>query len=90
MWLLLYTTICLANTSCVHASTEARYRGYGYDHLVHLASACKQVAECDVSTNINPKPQTVTVRPASKVTVITFRGSAARTFTPKITCRLRP
>jgi hypothetical protein len=71
---------------CVTFTTQARYIA-GFDHLVHLTSACEKVAECRVSTNVNPKEQVVRLAPGAKETVLTFRGSPASTFTAKVDCR---
>lgn len=77
-----------APVTCVTSRTEARYSGYGYDHLVHLRSACEAVARCSVSTNVNPAPQTVRLEPGREATVVTFRGSPAREFTARVECAL--
>jgi len=74
---------------CITARTEARYRNYGYDHLVHLANGCARAAQCAVSTNVNPKAQHVTLAAGEKKTVLTFRGSPARVFKAKVECQLK-
>lgn len=71
---------------CVTFTTQARYIA-GFDHLVHLTSACDKVAECRVSTDVNPKEQAVRLAPGAKETVLTFRGSPASTFSAKVDCR---
>ena len=71
---------------CVKARTESRYRNYGYEHLVHLESQCRQKAACDVSTSANPEKTRVTLRPAEKRTLMTHRGSPAREFEAIVEC----
>lgn len=74
---------------CVTVRTEARYRAYGYDHLVHLKNACEKGVVCTVSTNVNPKEQQVSLDAGASTTVVTFVGSPARTFQAKVSCRFR-
>jgi len=73
---------------CIRATPEARYRGLGYNHIVHVANACASDAECDVSTDVNPQPTHVTVPAKSEVEVNTFLGSPARVFVPKVECKM--
>jgi hypothetical protein len=75
--------------TCVRAWPEARYRPYGYDHIVHIHNACTETAACVVSTDVNPEPILATVPPTEEVEVLTFAGSPARTFTPNVWCQLR-
>jgi hypothetical protein len=72
---------------CVEFWPEARYRNYGYDHLVHLWNRCSVRATCDVASDVNPTPTRVELRPREAIEVLTFRGSPAREFTPKVQCR---
>lgn len=73
---------------CVQAWTEARYRNYGYDHIVHIYNGCTAFATCDVSTNVAPKPVKVRIKPGELKEVLTFRGSPSQEFVPKIHCEL--
>jgi hypothetical protein len=75
--------------ACIKVRPEARYRGYGYNHIVHVADVCAAAAECDVSTDVNPQPTHVSVPPKGEVEVNTFMGSPARVFTPKVDCVLQ-
>jgi hypothetical protein len=72
--------------SCVGVSSQALYRNYGYDHVVHLVNRCNDDAVCEVSTDVNPEPSHATVPAKGEVDVLTFRGSPARTFTPRVKC----
>lgn len=74
-------------TECVQVRAEARYSGYGYDHLVHLHNGCKKPQRCEVSTDVNPSAQVVTVPVGESTTVVTFRSSPARAFEPKVDCK---
>jgi hypothetical protein len=73
--------------ACIGVSAQAIYRNYGYDHIVSLTNRCEGDAVCDVSTDVNPEPAHVAVPVNASIEVLTFRGSPARTFTPKIACR---
>ncbi len=73
---------------CVYFWPEARARGYGYDHIVHVQNGCSRPAVCDVSTNLNPGPIRVRVEPREHREVLTFRGSPAREFVPTVRCWL--
>jgi hypothetical protein len=74
--------------NCIRVAPEARYRGLGYNHIVHLTNVCKSSAECDVSTDVNPDAQHVTVAAGEHIEVTTFMGSPARVFVPKVECKM--
>lgn len=71
---------------CVRYWGEARYRGLGYDHEVHVVNDCDQAVVCAVSTNVDPHPYDVTVSPARHAVVITRKGSPSRSFTANVAC----
>jgi len=71
---------------CIKVKPEARYLGLGYNHIVHVANVCASAAECDVSTDVNPQPQHVSVAGGGAIEVNTFMGSPARVFVPKVIC----
>ncbi|HEX3598000.1 MAG TPA: hypothetical protein VHU80_22980 [Polyangiaceae bacterium] len=73
-------------SDCVGVSSQAVYRNYGYDHIVHLTNRCDEAAACDVSTDVNPEPIHATVPASGETDVLTFRGSPARAFTPHVHC----
>jgi hypothetical protein len=75
--------------ACITWWTEARYRPFGYDHIVHLKSACTRPADCTISTNVNPEVKRVLVPVAASVEVYTFLMSPAREFTAYVECKLR-
>ena len=74
--------------SCVRYRGEARYRNYGYDHVVHLTSTCAKVAVCSVATDAAPEPVGVRLAPAERLEVVTLRGSPARSFVARVACGL--
>lgn len=76
-----------ASLSCVSVTSDARYVPYGYNHVVILKNACQKDAICTVSTDVNPEPTSVTVPRGQTVEVITFSGSPARTFVPRVSCK---
>jgi hypothetical protein len=75
---------------CVLTWIEARYRNFGYDHLVHLKNQCGQVMSCSVTTSSNPTPIQVTLDPEQYLELLMFRGSPARTFTATVECEPPP
>ncbi len=77
----------LQTKDCVRAWSEARPRYPGYDHIVHLESACTVEATCSISTNVNPQTIVATVPPGESTEVLTFMGSPAREFAAKVECR---
>ena len=74
--------------TCIASWPEARYRNYGYDHIVHIANGCPAQAICSVSTDVSPNPIQVTVASHEELEVLTARGSPAREFTPRVECGL--
>lgn len=72
---------------CVDVTTEARFASIGYDHIVTLKSECKKKLECQVRTNVTSEPVTVSLAPGAEESVVTWRGSPAREFTPDVTCK---
>lgn len=75
-----------APATCVRAWPEARYRNYGYDHIVHVLSGCRLRAICDVSTDKLPEPIRIRIAPREHKAVLTFRASPARAFVPIVRC----
>jgi len=74
--------------ACIHWVTEARYRPYGYDHIVHIQNACSHAASCAVTTDVNPGPTHATVPANTAVEVVTWVGSASSEFTATVSCTL--
>ena len=72
--------------SCVRFWPEARYRSYGYDHIVHLDSSCHRTASCRVSTDVNPAPVVVAIAPGEHIELVTYRGSPSSEFTAEVNC----
>ena len=71
---------------CVDVKSEARFSRVGYDHLITLKSACKKKMKCVVRTNVNSEPASVALDPGEEETVLTWRGSPAREFSPDVKC----
>jgi hypothetical protein len=71
---------------CIDFHGEARYLGFGYNHIVTLKSACKVAMTCSVKTDVNPEPASVDLAPGEETAVTTWQGSPARVFTPSVTC----
>jgi hypothetical protein len=73
---------------CISWRAEARYRNYGYDHIVEIKSSCDAPADCQVSTDVAPEAVNVRVNPGEAVEVLTFRGSPAYAFKARVRCNL--
>jgi hypothetical protein len=73
--------------NCVKWTKVARFADFAYNHLVYLENSCKVEAVCKVSTNVNPSPVMVSIKPKEKKTVLTFRNSPAREFNATVVCR---
>ena len=73
--------------ACVEHRAEARYRNLGYDHLVHVRNTCDARVACRVSTNVNPEPIELALRPGEERELSTWRGSPAREFTARVVCQ---
>ena len=58
----------------------------GYDHIVTLTSGCKVAMTCSVKTDVNPDASVLELGPGEEKSVVTWRGSPARVFTPSVTC----
>ena len=91
--LLLFSPLQSAGESPPPTPECVTYRAHakgsiGYDHLVVVTNSCAVVARCDVSTDVNPSPVRIELSPGATETVLTFRGSPAREFTPRVMCTL--
>lgn len=73
---------------CLRVWPEARLRAFGYDHVVHLDSACIADAECSVATDVDPTSVAVKVPARTSVEIVVRVGSPAREFTPVVKCRV--
>lgn len=75
--------------SCIDYEGHARYRAYGYDHLVRVTNGCDKPAVCQVWTDVTPEKHRISLRPDETEEVLTRTGSPAREFTPRVSCQLR-
>ena len=71
---------------CVHVRSDASFASVGYDHIVTLKSACPKRVSCSVKTDVNPDAASVDLQPGEEKSVVTWRGSPARVFTPIVKC----
>lgn len=76
----------LADLSCVLVRAEARYAGFGYNHIVYLNNTCGDSVSCEVSTDVQPSPVQVSLESGQSTEVLTFRGSPAAVFHAKVSC----
>lgn len=75
--------------ACVAVKAESRYVPYGYNHVVTVTNGCTKAATCSVATDVNPKATSVELASGKGAEVLTFAGSPASTFTPRVSCTLR-
>ncbi|HEX4351737.1 MAG TPA: hypothetical protein VHZ95_02460 [Polyangiales bacterium] len=75
---------------CVDFHGDASFATVGYDHIVTLKSDCKVPTTCIVKTDVNPDPTTVDLAPGEEKSIVTWRGSPARVFTPDVACKDKP
>jgi hypothetical protein len=75
---------------CVDYHGDASFASVGYDHIVTLKSGCKVPTTCTVKTDVNPDPTTVDLAPGEEKSIVTWRGSPARVFTPDVACKDKP
>ena len=73
---------------CLRVSKEAPYQGYGYTHIVVLASTGERAVRCEVATDVDPSPTQQRVAAGATERVVTRRGSPASEFTPRVSCTL--
>ena len=74
---------------CVDVRGQASWASVGYDHVVTVTNSCKQAMRCSVKTNVNPDATTLDLEPGESKSVVTWRGSPAREFTPDVSCSER-
>ena len=74
--------------SCIDYRAVARYRAYGYDHIVRVTNGCDKRARCEVWTDVTPEKHRIALRPEETEEVLTRTGSPARAFTPRVSCEL--
>ena len=74
---------------CVTVDAMPRWGASGYDHWVRIRNGCEHAVRCSVRTNVNPDATQVTVAAGATEEVLTWRGSPARTFTPRVSCAER-
>jgi hypothetical protein len=72
--------------ACIEVHGSARWGASAYNHYVRISNGCDHPARCSVATDVNPEAQTVEVPAGESVEVLTFLGSPAREFTPRVSC----
>ena len=72
--------------SCVTVTSQAIYRGVGYDHVVRVANGCEVPVDCLVWTDVNPEKAALRVAAHDVAEVITWHGSPWYAFTASARC----
>lgn len=75
----------LAKACLVSYATESRYRGLGYDHIVHLDNGCDVRVACEVHASQTRRDVEVAGR--RRVSLIVRQGSPAREFSSAVYCK---
>ncbi len=73
---------------CVKYWGEARGQAYGFKHVVHLDNQCPKPASCDVSTDVSPEVQKVSLAKDERIEVVTYLESTVANFVPKVVCTM--
>ena len=73
---------------CVSVRGEARWGADAYNHIVVVRNQCSALARCRVATDVNPQETRIEVPAGETREVLTFMGSPARVFTPRVQCEL--
>jgi hypothetical protein len=73
---------------CISVEAVVRWGAGAYNHFVRVQNGCDRRVRCQIATDVNPQTQTVEIDAAQTAEVITFRGSPASTFTPRVSCEL--
>lgn len=73
---------------CVTVRGEARWGADAYNHVVVVQNQCPSLARCRVATDVNPQETSLEVPSGATREVLTFLGSPARAFTPRVRCEL--
>lgn len=74
---------------CVRVEAVARWGADAFNHIVVLRNECGHRARCQVATDVNPQAQQVELAPGQTLEVVTFLGSPASVFTPRVSCERR-
>jgi hypothetical protein len=75
--------------ACIRWWSQVVSTGSGYNHVVGIENGCDKPVACVVSTDVAPDRIQATVPAKQKVELVTFRGSQASTFKPKVECKLQ-
>jgi hypothetical protein len=74
--------------SCIKWWGQTVQTAVGNNHVVYIENSCDRAASCNVSTDVAPDPIQASVQPKQRTELVTFRGSPAFTFKPKVECKL--
>jgi hypothetical protein len=72
---------------CVTVRAIVRYGAGAYNHWVRVENDCARRVRCQIATDVNPDPVARTIEPGESTEVMTFMGSPAREFTPRVSCQ---
>lgn len=69
----------------VQYTTESRYRGFGYEHIVHVENGCDVAVACEV--HASHARRDVAVPAQRRRSVVVRQGSPAREFSAAVYCK---
>lgn len=75
-----------AATSCVEVGGASIWAATGWNHVVYLTNRCSADVSCDVSTNVAPEPQSVTLSSNVTTFVVTSIRAPESVFVPVVSC----
>jgi len=63
---------------CATVTASARFKAYGYTHVVTLSNGCQRAVSCEVWTDVDPSPHfTLEAKPGKSAEVVIRNGSPA-------------
>ncbi|MFK7989756.1 MAG: hypothetical protein AB8I08_27300 [Sandaracinaceae bacterium] len=71
---------------CVEVEGVSRWGAAAFNHWVTVNNQCARPVHCIVRTDVSPDSHALDVPAGERREVLTFRGSPARAFTPRVQC----
>jgi len=76
---------------CASVTASARYKAYGYTHVVTLSNRCPRAVACEVWTDVDPTPHlSLQAKPGNSAEVVIRNGSPASEVHAGKACHFTP
>jgi hypothetical protein len=76
---------------CASVTAVARYKVYGYTHVVTLNNSCQRAVSCEVWTDVDPSPHvSLQAKPGKSAEVVIRNGSPASEVHAGKLCHFTP